>query len=347
MTFDMQKAKEICVHLARSEPTKDDVFPQMHYNWEELYRAKQNYYYNQLAKLVKGDLWKKFEDDIPRIRAAYLKEARDQYDKWPDCKEFRRQAEEMLPAALDEIDLQSASLDAAEALIRKNAERMNEMQKEIDRLQTIIDTPLEEDDWINDYHRLQSSETMRDIYDVAKKWHAAYRKAQNSNLIRKQWCEQKDEYISEQANKIDSWIARYQEQAKRIEEQSSGIKKLKENLSDCWQVHDEQAKRIAELEILHEVARKDVVRVANKFGAKIDKQRAALKKLGQAKRARGKALICERITKLIEEEGSSDRCFDDDCPCPDYEHFGKCIGCELEKRQPASNCARRSCYDGI
>ena len=40
-----------------------------------------------------------------------------------------------LQAAMNEIERQSASLDSAEALIRKNAERMNEMQKEIERLQ--------------------------------------------------------------------------------------------------------------------------------------------------------------------------------------------------------------------
>jgi len=37
-------------------------------------------------------------------------------------------------------------------------------------------------------------------------------------------------------------------QATRIAEQVGDIKKLKEDLSEVWQVHDEQAKRIADLE---------------------------------------------------------------------------------------------------
>lgn len=69
---------------------------------------------------------------------------------------------------------------------------------------------------------------------------------------------------------------------------------LQYQLDEQVDIVEKQAKRIAELEILLDVARKDEEWVANKFGAKIDKQRAALKKLGQAKRERGKALVEER-----------------------------------------------------
>ena len=50
------------------------------------------------------------------------------------------------------------------------------------------------------------------------------------------------------AEMLPAALDEIEQQANHIAEQSSGIKKLKENLSECWQVHDEQAKRIAELE---------------------------------------------------------------------------------------------------
>lgn len=55
--------------------------------------------------------------------------------------------------------------------------------KQIKELQDIIDKPPEDADWVADYHLLQSA-LDGPIIDAARKWHAAYRKAQNSNLMR-------------------------------------------------------------------------------------------------------------------------------------------------------------------
>ena len=61
--------------------------------------------------------------------------------------------------------------------------RIQEMAARIKELQDLIDKPPEEADWVADYHLLQSA-LDGPIIDAARKWHAAYRKAQNSNLMR-------------------------------------------------------------------------------------------------------------------------------------------------------------------
>ena len=65
---------------------------------------------------------------------------------------------------------------------------------------------------------------------------------------------------------------------------------------------ERQAKRIAELEADRFVAERNRQWVSEKFGAKIVRQRATLKKLGEKVRARGKALVEERAN-LIEAGG--------------------------------------------
>jgi hypothetical protein len=77
-------------------------------------------------------------------------------------------------------------------LVIKNRDIATDLQyqlddevKENEQLRKIIDSPLEEESWNADYdllHQLDAS----GIVCVARKWHAAYRKAQNSNLLRKQ-----------------------------------------------------------------------------------------------------------------------------------------------------------------
>lgn len=57
-----------------------------------------------------------------------------------------------------------------------------ELIAEVERLRSLIDKPPEEADWVADYHLLQSA-LDGPIIDAARKWHAAYRKAQNSNLM--------------------------------------------------------------------------------------------------------------------------------------------------------------------
>lgn len=122
----------------------------------------------------------------------------------------------------------------------------------------------------------QAAEMLPAALDEIERLEAAYLKAQNSNLLRKQAYESLEKIASEQAN--------------RITEQSYGIKKLKENLSDYWQARDEQAKRIAELENSLGISAIET----RDFQIIVRKQHAALKKLGQAKRERGKALVEER-----------------------------------------------------
>jgi len=61
--------------------------------------------------------------------------------------------------------------------------RCQKAEARIKELQDLIDKPPEEADWVADYHLLQSA-LDGPIIDAARKWHAAYRKAQNSNLMR-------------------------------------------------------------------------------------------------------------------------------------------------------------------
>ena len=79
---------------------------------------------------------------------------------------------------------------AAEEDKEEQAARIKELEaeveaknKQIKELQDIIDKPPEDADWVADYHLLQSA-LDGPIIDAARKWHAAYRKAQNSNLMR-------------------------------------------------------------------------------------------------------------------------------------------------------------------
>jgi len=52
---------------------------------------------------------------------------------------------------------------------------------------------------------------------------------------------------------------------------------------------------------------------------------------GEVKRIKAleKAFLCAKISSFEDCDGT---CFDDDCKCPDVEHFDECRGCELEKR---------------
>ena len=131
------------------------------------------------------------------------------------------------------------------------------------------------------------------------------------------------------ADIFDAFLEHIDEQAKRIAEQVGDIKKLKEDLSEVWQVHDEQAKRIAELEaitgveitdhnlslirsILHGEphTREQRVRAFNLSGKvfrRMQKQHAALKKLGKAKRERGKVLVEERAMVIFCHDPRPDR----------------------------------------
>ena len=112
----------------------------------------------------------------------------------------------------------------------KNRDAATELQyqlddevKENERLRKIIDSPPEEESWKADYdllHQLDASGTVC----VARKWHAAYRKAQNSNLLRKQ----------ENERLLDALV-----QCKHtVEQQAAQIKELEDALVNerAWRI---------------------------------------------------------------------------------------------------------------
>ena len=110
-------------------------------------------------------------------------------------------------------------------------------------------------------------------------------------------------------------------------------------LSDALDEIERQAKRIAELQddikqLSAMVADSDAVVIirSKEDLAIIAKQRAALKKLGQAKRERGKALVEERAQRLHREHRSL-RCDHYDSPeCVEvWQNFCDFAGCPHQK----------------
>jgi hypothetical protein len=117
---------------------------------------------------------------------------------------------------------------------------------EIERLLAIIDTP-SEDEWVVDFKKLNRfagvGYSLIDI-EIAKKWHTAYRKAQNSNLLRKQEIERLRKALDEServvAHKTKSAAHWYDEhlqaradrvQTRRVvEQQAARIKELEDAL---------------------------------------------------------------------------------------------------------------------
>lgn len=77
----------------------------------------------------------------------------------------------------------AAEIELLAARIKELEAEVEAKNKQIKELQDIIDKPPEDADWVADYHLLQSA-LDGPIIDAARKWHAAYRKAQNSNLMR-------------------------------------------------------------------------------------------------------------------------------------------------------------------
>ena len=136
-------------------------------------------------------------------------------------------------------DLLIVGLDSRIILAKRLTARIKE-------LQDLIDKPPEEADWVADYHLLQSA-LDGPIIDAARKWHAAYRKAQNSNLMRAKEVERlrsqsvdqvfraKNEEISAQAARI-----------KELSELNDGFMGNCNNLrSRCWRLEEEN-KRLSE-----------------------------------------------------------------------------------------------------
>ena len=120
-----------------------------------------------------------FDLDKARVDAAYVGNICLTYEEWPETDndmQYILAAVYDLEPALDEIERQAARIKELEAEVEAK-------NKQIKELQDIIDKPPEDADWVADYHLLQSA-LDGPIIDAARKWHAAYRKAQNSNLMR-------------------------------------------------------------------------------------------------------------------------------------------------------------------
>jgi hypothetical protein len=89
---------------------------------------------------------------------------------------------------------------------------------EVERLQDLIDSPPEEADWLHDDTRL-CGEITTGVVQIARKWHSAYRKAQNSNLMRAK-------EVERLRAEREVWIKHYQEnsqQAARIQELEGSV----------------------------------------------------------------------------------------------------------------------------
>jgi predicted transcriptional regulator len=122
---------------------------------------------------------------------------------------------------------------------------------EIERLRAIIDTPSEEPEWVVDFKKLNRfagvGYSLIDI-EIAKKWHTAYRKAQNSNLLRKQEIERLRAEISEQKGMIWKTQQVEKEQDAQIRELKADLEQSERVVEARLDVIDEQAIQIKALE---------------------------------------------------------------------------------------------------
>jgi len=107
-----------------------------------------------------------------------------------------------------------------------------ELIAEVERLQDLIDKPPEEADWVADYHLLQSA-LDGPIIDAARKWHAAYRKAQNSNLMRTKEIERLRSDVNhwkliagEKHDDMISWLNECKKKDARIKELEAELENL-------------------------------------------------------------------------------------------------------------------------
>lgn len=132
------------------------------------------------------------------------------------------------PAAVAEIE-RLRNLPRAD--VAAYDRRIQEMAARIKELQDLIDKPPEEADWVADYHLLQSA-LDGPIIDAARKWHAAYRKAQNSNLMRAK-------EVKRLRAEREVWIKHCQEnsqQAAHIQELEGSVCRSKQT----WEATDER-----------------------------------------------------------------------------------------------------------
>ena len=127
-------------------------------------------------------------------------------------------------------------------VITMTNEIVNRLTNEVMRLQTIIDTTSEEPEWAEDFEKLDKytklGYSLIDI-EIAKKWHAAYRKAQNSNMLRKQ----ENERLREDAEQYEISI---KDRLDVIDQQAVRIKELEAELAEMHKCTLEVAGFLAE-----------------------------------------------------------------------------------------------------
>ncbi len=143
----------------------------------------------------------------------------------------------------------------------RSVELLPELIAEVERLQDLIDKPPEEADWVEDYHLLQSA-LDGPIIDAARKWHAAYRKAQNSNLMRAKEVERLRAAL---AHELDL-------RNRHIESLETRIKELEAHEQ---QTHEILGKILGNDDSLETVARKAITKIERLEAAFLEAEAAA------------------------------------------------------------------------
>jgi hypothetical protein len=139
--------------------------------------------------------------------------------------------------ALIDDDMTYEDYDECISLLIAEVEAKN---KQIKELQDIINKPPEEAQWMTDYHLLQSA-LDGPIIESARRWHGAFRKAQNSNLIRRQQNERLEAEVERLRShhiqimgKIRAWILNdCAEVCRGFDWRDDEITRLR-NESDAW-----------------------------------------------------------------------------------------------------------------
>jgi DNA repair exonuclease SbcCD ATPase subunit len=160
---------------------------------------------SQLLLCKEANEAEQLQNEVERLRSDWRQEHATAETWKEDFKKMQKRltdSELLRQAQYNQIAAKDARIDlldsdqkryhaawmAAEEDKEEQAARIKELEAEVEAKnkqirQDIIDKPPEEADWVADYHLLQSA-LDGPIIDAARKWHAAYRKAQNSNLMR-------------------------------------------------------------------------------------------------------------------------------------------------------------------
>ena len=191
-------------------------------------------------------------------------------DKLVEANQRALDLQYMLDSAQQEIErLRSQSV---EQVFRRKNEEIAAKDARIKELQDLIDKPPEEADWVADYHLLQSALNGQ-IIDAARKWHAAYRKAQNSNLMRAKEVERLRSDVNhwkliagEKHDDMISWMNECKKKDARIKELETHDAALEERLHQELthtaaqrEIIDQQEARTEELKAQVDQSRTEIV----------------------------------------------------------------------------------------